>query len=337
MATARTAGSFRTDPSVKASGVTAQPYRRPTRNEQGYYVNAGGMRTDSYGRPLQLQQMAPPMYYAAPQPYYYPQQSQGLVAQGTSAQVQPESVNQQGVSSEAAGKYPTYPAYPNQYTGLPRQSFEQFISPSEENLRDAGNAPFTQLMREAKTFNVDKPYSGYQSGFEASRKKAYDEVMSEFNRTNQEEFARQDAEFQQRMADQGLDPNSGAYKAQYRAYKDQQDRAKLGAQAQAAQQAYQVQQQAYTQAQGAYNQFQELAKTGLIPQQTMLEIQGKLAQQAAANRADLYKAQINARASLDVARATEAQSRTNATSASILGTFASGLLGGIGQGIARTI
>jgi hypothetical protein len=333
MATARTAGSFKTDPSVKASGVTAQPYRRPARNEQGYYVNAGGMRTDSYGRPLQLQQMAPPMYYAAPQPYYYPQQSQGLVAQGTSTQIQPASVNQQEASSDAAGKYPTYPEYPNQYKGIPAQSFEQFISSSEKNLRDAGNAPFLQLMNEARTFNVDKPYSGYQAGFEASRKKAYDEVMSEFNRTNQEEFA----EFQQRMADQGLDPNSGAYKAQYRAYKDQQDRAKLGAQAQAAQQAYQVQQQAYAQAQGAYNQFQELAKTGLIPQQTMLEIQGKLAQQAAANKADLFKAQINARASLDVAGATKAGAAKNPTAAGITGSFAQGLLSGIGSGIARTV
>jgi hypothetical protein len=105
----------------------------------------------------------------------------------------------------------------------------------------------------AQGFDPNKPFAGYEMGFGQARDKAYNDVMSQFNRSMEPEFQRQNAEFQQRMADQGLDPASGAYQAQYKALADAQNNARLNAQSQASQAAYDVQQQAFNQGQTSYN------------------------------------------------------------------------------------
>lgn len=107
------------------------------------------------------------------------------------------------------------------------------------------------VMQQGQQFDINRPYAGYEMGFGEARDKAYSDVMAQFNRSMEPEFQRQNAEFQQRMADQGLDPASGAYQAQYKALADSQNNARLNAQSQASQQAYQVQQQAFTQGQEA--------------------------------------------------------------------------------------
>lgn len=107
------------------------------------------------------------------------------------------------------------------------------------------------VMQQGQQFDINRPYAGYEMGFGEARDKAYNDVMAQFNRSMEPEFQRQNAEFQQRMADQGLDPASGAYQAQYKALADAQNNARLNAQSQASQQAYQVQQQAFQQGQEA--------------------------------------------------------------------------------------
>jgi hypothetical protein len=164
---------------------------------------------------------------------------------------------------------------------------------------------YRRMMEQASTFDPNKPFAGYEMGFGEARDKAYSDVMAQFNRSMEPEFQRQNAEFQQRMADQGLDPNSGAYQAQYKAMADAQNNARLNAQSQASQQAYQVQQQAFGQGQIAamtpFEQWQASKEPFILPYQqagdvNLANIQGSWQQkmQAAQNAAAIKQANIAA-------------------------------------------
>jgi hypothetical protein len=164
---------------------------------------------------------------------------------------------------------------------------------------------YRRMMEQASTFDPNKPFAGYEMGFGEARDKAYTDVMNQFNRSMEPEFQRQNAEFQQRMADQGLDPNSGAYQAQYKAMADAQNNARLNAQSQASQQAYQVQQQAFGQGQIAamtpFEQWQASKEPFILPYQqagdvNLANIQGSWQQkmQAAQNAAAIKQANIAA-------------------------------------------
>ena len=136
----------------------------------------------------------------------------------------------------------------------PEQKFKA-LSPEEQRTTLTGEAGALaeQNINLAQGFDPNKPFTGYEMGFGQARDKAYSDVMAQFNRSMEPEFQRQSAEFQQRMADQGLDPASGAYQAQYKALADAQNNARLNAQSQASQTAYDVQQQAFNQGQTSYN------------------------------------------------------------------------------------
>ena len=136
----------------------------------------------------------------------------------------------------------------------PEQKFKA-LSPEEMRTTLTGEAGALALgnINLAQGFDPNKPFTGYEMGFGQARDKAYSDVMAQFNRSMEPEFQRQSAEFQQRMADQGLDPASGAYQAQYKALADAQNNARLNAQSQASQTAYDVQQQAFNQGQTSYN------------------------------------------------------------------------------------
>lgn len=143
---------------------------------------------------------------------------------------------------------------------------KKFAGYTPEKQRDVLTDEAAFMAREninrAQGFDPNKPFANYQMGFGEARDKAYADVMGQFDRSMQPEFQRQNAEFQQRMADQGLDPASGAYQAQYKALADAQNNARLNAQSQASQQAYEVQKQAFEQGQTAANmpwQWQQIA------------------------------------------------------------------------------
>lgn len=172
---------------------------------------------------------------------------------------------------------------------------------------------YRRMMDQASTFDPNKPFAGYEMGFGEARDKAYSDVMSQFNRSMEPEFQRQNAEFQQRMADQGLDPASGAYQAQYKALADAQNNARLNAQSQASQQAYQVQQQAFGQGQVAtmmpFEQWQASKEPFILPYQqagdvNLANIQGSWQQkmQAAQNAAAIQQANIGAGSAMNIER-----------------------------------
>lgn len=143
---------------------------------------------------------------------------------------------------------------------------QKFAGKTPEQQRDvltdeAGYFAKKNLDR-GQAFDPNNPFTGYEMGFGQARDKAYGDVMSQFERTMQPEFQRQQQEFQQRMADSGLDPGSKAYQDQYKMMADAQSNARLNAQSQASQQAYEVQQQAFNQGQSAANmpwQWQQIA------------------------------------------------------------------------------
>lgn len=172
---------------------------------------------------------------------------------------------------------------------------------------------FRRNMELAGQFDPNRPFAGYEMGFGEARDKAYGDVMSQFNRSMEPEFQKQNAEFQQRMADQGLDPNSGAYQAQYKALADAQNNARLNAQSQASQQAYQVQQQAFGQGQAAtmmpFEQWQASKEPFILPYQqagdvNLANIQGSWQQkmQAAQNAAAIAQANIGAGSAMNIER-----------------------------------
>jgi hypothetical protein len=192
---------------------------------------------------------------------------------------------------------------------------EKFANMKAEDQRRAleidAMEQYRRMMEQASTFDPNKPFAGYEMGFGEARDKAYSDVMAQFNRSMEPEFQRQNAEFQQRMADQGLDPNSGAYQAQYKAMADAQNNARLNAQSQASQQAYQVQQQAFGQGQIAamtpFEQWQASKEPFILPYQqagdvNLANIQGSWQQkmQAAQNAAAIQQANIGAGSAMNI-------------------------------------
>lgn len=152
----------------------------------------------------------------------------------------------------------------NAIAPTPEQKFKN-LSPEEQRKAITGEAGafLEQNINRGQAFDPNRPFAGYEMGFGQARDKAYADVMGQFERTMQPEFERQTAQFQQRMADQGLDPASGAYQAQYKALADAQNNARLNAQSQASQQAYEVQKQAFEQGQTAANmpwQWQQISQ-----------------------------------------------------------------------------
>ena len=194
---------------------------------------------------------------------------------------------------------------------------EKFANMNAEDQRRAmeidAMEQYRRMMDQASTFDPNKPFAGYEMGFGEARDKAYGDVMSQFNRSMEPEFQKQNAEFQQRMVDQGLDPNSGAYQAQYKALADAQNNARLNAQSQASQQAYQVQQQAFGQGQAAtmmpFEQWQASKEPFILPYQqagdvNLANIQGSWQQkmQAAQNAAAIHQANIGAGSAMNIER-----------------------------------
>jgi hypothetical protein len=150
---------------------------------------------------------------------------------------------------------PTQPAAETPYADLPREK-------QVERAMESGGQAYENLVNRYMTSDPYQMQQRYEPGFTQEMDRARQNVLSQFERRNQEEFARQNLATQQSIVERGLDPNSEAAQALMRANTQRQDLARQEAQSAAEQAAYSVQQQGFGQAYQSgmmpYEQFQAI-------------------------------------------------------------------------------
>lgn len=205
------------------------------------------------------------------------------------------------------------------------------------------------ILGRASQFDPNNPWANVQQqGFTDQMNAARQSVMGEFERTMAPEFQRQDAEFQQRMAEQGIDPNSGKYQAEFRAMKESQNNARNQAQSQAFQLGSQYQQQGYEQFMGGqklpFEQYAATSDMWKIPYAAQMEaIQAEKNRQAQERMAKtsggsaIGAAQIQAQAARDVAAMQNMNQYNQPQRQNPWSAAAQGLGTGFGAGAAKQI
>lgn len=123
--------------------------------------------------------------------------------------------------------------------------------PTMEDLGDqpvrAGGEAYEKITEDFENFDPYAMQQKYEMGFTAEMDKARQNVLSQFERRNAEQFGRERQSTQQAIVERGLDPNSPAAQAMVRDLNDREDRARQEAANAAEQAAYGVQEQAYKQ------------------------------------------------------------------------------------------
>lgn len=235
------------------------------RNNRGQWVNKDGLRVDGYGRLLSGQKPKAPKAPAAP-------------------------------------KAPTAPTAP----APPQTEEEKFkaMTPAQQDTqtREGSGAFIDQTLQGGMGYDVNDPTKNYQMGFQGAMDKAYNNVMDQFNRSMQPEFDRQNAEFEQQMLEQGIDPNSGAYQGRAKALHNSQNEARQNAMNQATQQSYAVQQQGFAQQQGAYMTPFQAMQTAMVPWATQYASEQDMAKAKMAAENELKKQQISSGSTIGAAR-----------------------------------
>lgn len=148
------------------------------------------------------------------------------------------------------GKSPTGPGKAGQQPTLtPEQQFRGMNPQQQEGemYTDAG-AYYNQMMGGLMQYNPRNPAGGYQQAFTDQLNQSRQTVMDQFERTMAPQFQREQQDFQQQMAEQGIDPNSEAYRGRYKAMMDAQNAQRLNAQSEAFKLGGQYQQQGFEQA-----------------------------------------------------------------------------------------
>jgi hypothetical protein len=229
---------------------------------------------------------------------------------------------------------------PNKGSKAPKPFAKQTPEQQGNQMGDVSGQFGMDILGRAAQFDPNNPWANaQQQGFTDQLEAARQSVMGEFERTMAPEFQRQDAEFQQRMAEQGIDPNSGAYQAQFRAIKESQNNARNQAQSQAFQLGSQYQQQGYEQFIGGqklpFEQYAATEKMWTLPYSAQMEAQqaekNRQAQLAAARSgsgASVRAAQIQA----DAMRDTAAMQNMNQYNQPKKPNFGSSLAQGLGTG-----
>jgi hypothetical protein len=131
-------------------------------------------------------------------------------------------------------------------------------TPTQGGFNQAGNAISGGI--ESTIGQIQNQGAFNPGSFADQQNAAYQHVMDQFNRTNQPQFQQQANDFRQRMAEQGIDPNSKEYN---QAYQNQilnpQQQQTQNAEDSAYGQGLAAQQQGYTQASNTYQMpFQQL-------------------------------------------------------------------------------
>ena len=247
---------------------------------------------------------------------------------GTTLKYKTDAINNYIGRYTKGGATPKPPPAPTPEPG-PGSKFPGMTPEQQERtLVGQGGQPFINLVEYGDSFDPNNPYAKYETAFLQARNRAYNDVMAQFERDYGDEFARQNAQFQQRMAEQGIDPASATYQAQYKALADAQSRARQEARGMAINKSYEVQNQAYTQASAAVNQLTEMAKAGLIPWQQVQEARDAMERQKAVIAGEQKRTEIQTTASKDIARALEAKATTAPGPTSVQTSIAGGLLSG---------
>ena len=172
--------------------------------------------------------------------------------EGQLVNVRGQRIDSRGRRVSVGGGKQTKPGQeglPGAPTGSAEESFRR-LNPEQQNremYEDAG-AFYNQVMSNAMRFDPNNPAAGYQQGFTNQLDAARQNVMDQFERTMAPQFQREQAAFQQQMAEQGIDPNSEGYQARYKAMMDSQNAQRLNAQSQAFQLGSGYQQQGFEQA-----------------------------------------------------------------------------------------
>lgn len=181
--------------------------------------------------------------------------------------------------------------------------------------------------------------------FSGQLESARQNVMGQFERTMGPEFQRQQMELRQRLSEQGIDPNSGAYQAQMKALNDSQNAARQNAMSQAFTQGAEYQQQGFTQnVTGRMLPFQ-IAQLGSEPwklgyaarteaQQKALDRQAQERIARAGSGAAVRAAEIQAQSARDIAAMQAMNQYNQPKQPSVWSGVASGL--GTGAGAAAT-
>ena len=143
---------------------------------------------------------------------------------------------QKYVPGAARGRGPKDP-----FTGKTEPPFQQLTPEQRDTELDESTAAIMRRMMEQQ--------KSFQPGdYDTSMQNAYNAVYDQFDRRNQDQFRREENDFQQKMAERGIDPTSNLYKASFKTeIADRQDQARQEAQNAATQAAYNVQQQMYNQ------------------------------------------------------------------------------------------
>lgn len=124
--------------------------------------------------------------------------------------------------------------------------------PTQEELAEQafrqGTEAYTDITGQFKEFDPYQMQQKYEPGFTQEMDRARQNVLSQFERRNAEQFGRERQSTQQAIVERGLDPNSPAAQAMMRDLNDREDRARQEAANAAEQAAYGVQQQTFGQA-----------------------------------------------------------------------------------------
>lgn len=120
---------------------------------------------------------------------------------------------------------------------------------AETGFRGAADL-YGQMEQRFQGFDPYQAQAQYNPVFSQEMDRARQNIMSQFDRRNAEEFQRQDVTTQQQIAERGLDPNSPAAQALMKQNTQRQDLARQEAMSSAEQAAMGVQQQMYGQAMG---------------------------------------------------------------------------------------
>lgn len=176
------------------------------------------------------------------------------VSPGIYRNPQGQLVNSSGKRIDSRGRPvklpPTKQAPTNKPVGTPNAPAgsveEQFRNLSPEKQAQEMGADYGAYLNQAWAQEQQRLMQG-QPDFSGQLESARQNVMGQFERTMGPEFQRQQMELRQRLAEQGIDPNSGAYQAQMKMLNDSQNNARQNAMSQAFTQGAEYQQQGFTQ------------------------------------------------------------------------------------------
>jgi hypothetical protein len=168
-------------------------------------------------------------------------------------------VDKEGYKVDGYGKRlgnqakPYVPANKNPFA--PKASTPTTQGPAAPTAQEDIESGMQGLVKEgidyAQGFDPNTFQQQYEPQYEQGMQRAYDTIYNQFERKNQEQFARQNEQLQQSLVERGLDPNSPAYQALTKQLAEQQGSARQDAQNAAWQAAQGYQQQGFTQATGS--------------------------------------------------------------------------------------